>query len=77
VPVGTLGGAHVMSQPGTDAPRPECAADVDVESRLEPQVASRPTRITASFAEDRRRAYVPGRDSKSVGDHRPSLCLTV
>jgi hypothetical protein len=32
----------VMSQSSTDASRPECAADVDVESRLELHVAQPP-----------------------------------
>jgi hypothetical protein len=44
VPVGMFGRAHVVSQPGTDASRPECAADIDVESRLELQVAQPPDR---------------------------------
>lgn len=42
VPVGMFGGAHVVSQPSPDASRPECAADIDVEPRLESQVAQPP-----------------------------------
>jgi hypothetical protein len=42
VPVRALGEAYVVSQPGTYTPRPECAADVDVESRLEAEVSQPP-----------------------------------
>jgi hypothetical protein len=42
MPVGTLGRAHVVSQSGTYTSRPTCAADVDIESRLELQVAQPP-----------------------------------
>jgi hypothetical protein len=42
VPVRMFGGAHVVSQPGTDAPRPQCAPEIDVESLLEAEVAQPP-----------------------------------
>lgn len=42
--VGAFGVVHMVSQPGADTSRPECAADVDVETRLEPQVAQPPDR---------------------------------
>lgn len=42
VPVGAFGGAHVMPKTTTDAARPECAADVNVKSSLEQQVAESP-----------------------------------
>jgi hypothetical protein len=38
VPVGMLGAARVMSQPGTHTSRPEGAANIDVKSRLKPQM---------------------------------------
>ena len=42
VPVGTFCGAKVMSEAGFYAPWPQCAADVNIKSRLEPQVAESP-----------------------------------
>jgi hypothetical protein len=42
VPVRMFSEAHVVSQSSTDASRPECAADVDVEPRLELQFAESP-----------------------------------
>ena len=42
MPVGAFGWLHVMPKTTTHASRPECAADVDVIARLEPQVAEPP-----------------------------------
>jgi hypothetical protein len=42
VPVGAFGWSHVMPKTTTDASRPKCAADVNVISRLEPQVSEPP-----------------------------------
>ncbi len=37
-----VAGSPMVSQTTTNASRPECAADVNVKSRLEPQVAEPP-----------------------------------
>ena len=77
VPVRTFSVAHVVSQSGTYASQPKCTANVDVEPRLEAEAAQPPDPDYSIPHRRQQEGARPAgeRDSKSAGDHRPSLTL--